>query len=173
MALIVLFILSAAGFWLWRTRRQAAPRLVFNSAAQKLTNFPGEELYPSLAPDGQSIIFASAHNGNWDIYRQGVGDRGPVNLTAGADSYDTQPAYSPDGARIAFRSSRSGAGIFLMDADGSNVSQLTQDGFNPAWSPDGSELALNDDNPSTYEGRNTFPSASKLWAINVTTRARV
>jgi Tol biopolymer transport system component len=149
-----------------------APRLVFNSAAQKLTNFPGEEIYPSLAPDGQSIVFASGHNGNWDIYRQGVGDRKPVNLTAGAESYDTQPAYSPDGARIAFRSWRSGAGIFLMDADGSNVSQLTRDGFNPAWSPDGNEVALNDDNPSSYEGRNTFPSASKLWAVNVTTRAR-
>jgi serine/threonine protein kinase len=171
-ALIVLFSLSAVGVWWWRTRRSAAPRLIFNSAAQKLTNFPGEELYPSLAPDGQSIVFASGHNGNWDIYRQSVGDREAMNLTAGADSYDTQPAYSPDGARIAFRSSRSGAGIFLMDADGSNVSQLTRDGFNPAWSPDGNELALNDDNPNSYEGRNTFPSASKLWAVNVTTRVR-
>ena len=162
-----LVLLVAGGLWLWKMR--ATPRaagLTFNSAAQKLTDLPGQELYPSLAPDGQSVIFASRHNGNWDIYRQDVGARTATNLTTSA-SVELQPAYSADGARIAFRSSRNGGGVFVMDSDGSNVTQLTDTGFNPTWSPDGRELALTDDNIWDYEGRNTFPSASRLWAVDV------
>ena len=59
-----------------------------------------------------------------------------------------------------------------MNNDGSNVTQVADAGFNPTWSPDGNELALNDDNISNYESRSTYPSASKLWVVNVTTRAR-
>ncbi len=65
----------------------------------------------------------------------------------------TQPAYSPDGTRIAFvQSDFSTDGIFLMDADGSNVRRLTtpavpsgansvQDHY-PAWSPLGDRIAF-------------------------------
>ena len=166
-------LLAMLGLWLWQSRRAPlASRLAFASAAQKLTNLPGEEMYPSLSPDGQSLVFASSQNGNWDIYRQAVGARAAVNLTAGADSYDTQPVISPDGGRIAFRSSRNGGGVFAMNIDGSNVAQVTDSGFNPSWSPDGRELALDDDNILTYEGRSTYPSASKLWAVDVTSGTR-
>ncbi|HJZ81512.1 MAG TPA: protein kinase, partial [Pyrinomonadaceae bacterium] len=173
-ALIAMLVLPLAfGVWLWRARQASPPsRFVFNAAAQKLTDLPGEEIYPSLSPDGQNFVFASPHNGDWDIYRQGIRDRAAIDLTAGADSYDVQPVYSPDGASIAFRSSRNGGGLFVMRNDGSGVTQLTTDGFNPTWSPDGRELAFNDDNPFNYEGRNTYPSASKLWAVDVTTRTR-
>jgi Tol biopolymer transport system component len=59
-----------------------------------------------------------------------------------------------------------------MNSDGSNVTQLTEAGFNPAWSPDGREVAFADDTSWDYEKRNPYPSASRLWAINVSTRAR-
>jgi len=41
-----------------------------------------------------------------------------------------------------FHSSREGSGIFLMDADGRNVTKISEGGHNPAWSPDGHEIAL-------------------------------
>ncbi len=175
-ALVAAGLLIAASAWLWRTlRASSAALLTFNAAAaQKLTDLPGQELFPSLAPDGQSVVYAG-HNqqqGDLDIYRQAVGARTAKNLTEGTPSADFQPAFSPDGARIAFRSSRNDGGIFVMQSDGSQVTQLTNTGFNPAWSPDGRELALADDNIWDYEGRNTFPSASRLWAINVNTRER-
>jgi Tol biopolymer transport system component len=62
------------------------------------------------------------------------------------------PAWSPNGSRLAFeRYGRDDRGdfhswIFLADADGSNLVQLTGDrsprAFSPAWSPDGSSIAF-------------------------------
>lgn len=59
-----------------------------------------------------------------------------------------------------------------MNSDGGNITKLADIGFNPTWSPDGTEIAVAEDIVWNYEGRNTYPSASKLWAINVATRER-
>ena len=70
----------------------------------------------------------------------------PVNLTRN-DAYDSAPAWSPDGRRIAFESDREGgvSHLFVMNADGSGVEQLTDSPapwvYSPAWSPDGSSIA--------------------------------
>lgn len=56
------------------------------------------------------------------------------------DGYD--PAWSPDGARIAFVRGRDGSPvIYLADADGSGVTRLSNGSW-PAWSPDGRRIAF-------------------------------
>jgi Tol biopolymer transport system component len=73
---------------------------------------------------------------------------GLVRLTDGPN--DADPAWSPDGRRIAFSRQRaqppgtSVRDIFIMNADGSNVVQRTNDYWSelPAWSPDGSRIAF-------------------------------
>lgn len=59
----------------------------------------------------------------------------------------SQASFSPDGTRIVFISVvNNKAQIYLADADGSNVRQLTTDASTnaqPAWSPDGSKILFN------------------------------
>jgi len=62
-------------------------------------------------------------------------------------AYDGAPAWSPDGTRIAFESYRAGdLDIYIMEADGSNPVNLTEDepagDCDPAWSPDGERIAF-------------------------------
>ena len=56
------------------------------------------------------------------------------------------PAWSPDGTKIAFASTRdSSSEIFVMDPNGANVTRLTSNpaqDAQPAWSPDGSKIAF-------------------------------
>lgn len=67
--------------------------------------------------------------------------KGLSRLSPGRD-----PSWSPDGSRIAFwRWSYAGegaTGIYVMNADGSDVTQVTPDGYMPTWSPDGRRLAF-------------------------------
>ena len=79
-------------------------------------------------------------------------------------------AFSPDGSRIAFRSERDGGGVFLMDADGGNLRRLTNEGFNPAWSPDGREIVYATSAANSPHSRNN--ARSRLMAVNVETRER-
>ena len=53
----------------------------------------------------------------------------PINLTADSTDDDDQPAFSPDGERIAFRSSRDGGGIFVMGRTGEAVRRVTRRGL--------------------------------------------
>ena len=92
---------------------------------KRLTFDAGLEQYPALAPDGRTFLFVSNAAGNQDIYLQRVDGRNAINLTQRSPAADSQPAFSPDGSQIAFRSSRDGGGIFVMGATGESVRRLT------------------------------------------------
>jgi serine/threonine protein kinase/Tol biopolymer transport system component len=109
---------------------------------RQLTFQGGVERYPSIAPDGKTYAFVSEASGNRDICVQRVDGRTAINLTKDSPLSDEQPAFSPDGEQIAFRSDRDGGGIFIMGATGESVRRLTDFGYNPAWSPDGSEIVV-------------------------------
>jgi eukaryotic-like serine/threonine-protein kinase len=98
-----------------------------------VTSAAGIETSPGLSPDGKWLVYASAG----DIFLQSVGGQVPINLTKDEPAADYQPAFSPDGERIAFGSARGGGGVFVMSKTGESVRRLTTSGFNPAWTPDG------------------------------------
>jgi TolB protein len=61
-------------------------------------------------------------------------------------AHDSDPAWSPDGRKIAFISRRDGRlEIYVVNADGSGLRRLTHSPrgeYSPAWSPDGREIAF-------------------------------
>jgi Tol biopolymer transport system component len=138
-----------------------------NALFAQITNGPGPELFPSLSPDGRSVVYAAKSSGNWDIYLRTIDDRDPVNLTADSAADNSQPAFSADGKLIVFRSERAGGGIFVMGAKGESVRRLTDAGYNPAWSPDGREIVFADESITRPEDRQ-MPN-SRLWAVETAT----
>ncbi|WP_417686647.1 amidohydrolase family protein [Pseudidiomarina gelatinasegens] len=89
-----------------------------------------------MSPDGKHIVFDMLG----DIYRiSSTG--GDAELLVGGIAWNMQPVYSPDGKYIAYTSDADGGdNIWIMDADGSNPRQVTDETFrllnSPAWSPD-------------------------------------
>ena len=158
-------VVVAVALWLAVASRQiSAPPLPTNF--NQLTSDPGIEWFPSLAPDGQWIVFAGDAAGNRDIYLQSVTGQTAINLTADSADDEDQPSFSPDGERIAFRSDRDGGGIFVMGRTGEAVRRVTPEGFNPAWSPDGTRIVYASI-PQGLRPANT-EGYGELWVVSAT-----
>ena len=151
----------AAGLLL-RQRPEAPVQATF----ARLTDQEGSELFPSLSPDGTFFVYAKLDGGDYDVFLQRVGGGNAINLTADSPADDSQPAYSPDGQRIAFHSKRDGGGLFVMGATGESVRRVTRFGYQPCWSPDGRQLAF-----ATEAVRRplTRTNHSELWRVEVAT----
>ena len=165
-----LVVLAGAIYWLRPGRdvaRSSEP--IGDAAFSQVTHGPGQELFPSLSPDGRMIVYASAAAGNFDIYSQRVGGENPVNLTKDSAADDSQPAFAPDGDRLAFRSERDGGGVFVMGATGESVRRVANFGYHPAWSPDGQQLLCV--TQSVIDPAFRFTS-SQMWAITIATGER-
>ena len=134
----------------------------------QLTWEPGFEGSPSLSRDGGSLVYVVREAGQTDIFMRRVGGENPTNLTSDFPGDDSQPALSPDGTKIAFRSEREGGGIFLMGATGESPRRLTDFGYDPAWSPDGREIAFATSPWTSGDGE----LGGALWAVNVATGAQ-
>jgi Tol biopolymer transport system component len=99
---------------------------------------------------GHRMVFlegASSHGDIWSAPGRASSspDDPPRKLIASSRD-DRQPAYSPDGRKIAFESNRSGVGnIWVCGSDGSNPVQLTSFtalSGTPNWSPDGRRIVF-------------------------------
>src|SRR3972149_10123069 len=70
-------------------------------AERDLTGGGWDDLAPSFAPDGKSIVFASNRSGGWDIWSIGADGEGLKQVTK-ETADELAPAFSPDGKEIAF-----------------------------------------------------------------------
>jgi tricorn protease len=98
-----------------------APRPTTAADANNTTGNVDLPRYPSISPDGSHIVFS------WrgDLWKAPVTGGRAIRLTAHPLD-DFASAWSPDGSRIAFTSDRNGyLNIYLMNADGTDIRQLT------------------------------------------------
>lgn len=130
------------------------------SGLRQLAAGPAYYTRPRWSPDGRRIAFTRFADGSpSEILVIDVdGKGGTVRLAEGAD-----PAWSPDGTKIVFSWNGASApgsawGIYVMNADGSGIRQLTSpnnfdqcsvgasaDDLNPDWSPDGKRILFERD----------------------------
>jgi len=140
---------------------------------RQITFGDGPDQCPCWSPDGKSIAFHSQRSGNADIWlvpASGV----PLRQLTRTKVDENFPKWSPNGKGIAFvrftQGARQGLGnIFVMNADGTNEYQLTDDGTMKsglAWHPDGKHIVCS-------EARGTKESfETDVWLINIETKSR-
>jgi Tol biopolymer transport system component len=100
------------------------------------------------------IAFVSTRDGDYSIFVMNSDGGHERRLTKADDDiaeenalfFQIDPAWSPDGTKIAFASGRSGSSdIYVMNADGTGTAQLTSTERNdthPTWSPGGDSIAF-------------------------------
>jgi Tol biopolymer transport system component len=148
--------------------RGSALRVINADGTGELDLPIGKEVWPgpvSWSPDGRLIAIIAGsdawHQDIWAVHADGTGS---TNLTSSLVP-ELEPAWSPDGTRLAFTRRtvvNQDLGLYyddvwLMNADGSGQRQLTHTQYSstahtygasaPAWSPDGSVILFQSDLP--------------------------
>jgi imidazolonepropionase-like amidohydrolase len=104
---------------------------------------------PALSPDGNRIAFEALNQ----LWLMEIGGK-PQQLTSGS-FYKQSPAWSPDGARLAYSSDEAGsADIYVLDLATKSEKRVTalndSAELGPAWSRDGKKIAFQKQDGSTY-----------------------
>ena len=108
-----------------------------------------QHFYPSLAPDGQSVVYSAfLATNNYEIYELDIND-GSVDRLTNLLGNETAPEISPDGTRIIFARvpvNKDQFQLVLMDRNGKNVGNIPGIfGWDPTWSPDGKQILFASD----------------------------
>ena len=137
------------------------PRTVSVTAGETTTASFDLTCAPALL---DRVVFQARRfdNGNDDLFLMNADGTSVTRLTTDL-APDTDPAFSPDGTRIAFSSRRAGSyDIWIMDVVDMDLTRVTmheEGDFDPTWSPDGERLAF-----TSY--RNGVPNL-EIYVVNV------
>jgi TolB protein len=151
---------------------------------KQMTHEKGYDAEPTISPKGDKIVFTSTRNGDLDLYVMDIDGKNVKQITSEL-GYDGGAWFSPDGKKIVWRASRpktaadvkeykdllaqglvapTSMEVFVADADGSNVKQITNLGkanWAPNFMPDGKRIIF----ASNHEFERGFPF--NMYIINM------
>lgn len=171
----LVFVSNRDGNWeIYRARSDG-------SNLRRLTRHPGRDAEPTWAPDGSQIAFVRHVGDDPEIHVMHADGTGIRRITRMVGE-DLSPAWSPDGSLLAFTSDNRGRHIstisyegergsdwlqelYVMRPDGSGrrrlLSERTIDFAHPAWSPDGTRIAV-----AAYDVDGV---STGIWTVDVRT----
>lgn len=149
---------------IWRARADGSCL----SAVTRNSPFPREHADRTPTWHGAVVLFASDRDGTLHLWRHDVLGSGDAPVGTGDLASAAAPAFSPDGARVAFEGRAAGAtttAVYVVPAEGGTPVALTSgaDDGAPAWAPDGGTVYF----VSTRGG------ARDVWAVPATGGAAV
>jgi Tol biopolymer transport system component len=141
--------------------RKSSPEWV-RPAPTPLTSearFDGE---PALSPDGRQVVISSHGEADLDLFVIDPARPSERRLLLANPGDDRQPAYSPDGNRLAWTNVTGNESDILMTGEGGDIRRITVEpgrDRQPAWSADGTRLAF----VSDRSGR------AEVWVVTLST----
>jgi len=124
-----------------------------NKTTEQVTDMPEGACQPEWSPDGTRLVFISPCGRNQELYPGSglflltLGSSEPPSLLTAGFGGDFDPAWSPDGSKIAFTSLRNSGRprIYLLNLADSTIEPLSEQysrDSQPAWSADGKKIAF-------------------------------
>ncbi|RDY61191.1 amidohydrolase family protein [Flagellimonas nanhaiensis] len=167
--LLFLLMLSASVSLLSQEKKDeskwdvANPKGDFGFKEHSFSTDEGTWMNLDVSPDGKTIVFDLLG----DIYSMPITGGKATSLRTGIP-FEVQPRFSPDGSKISFTSDAGGGdNIWVMNADGSNPKQITEEKFrllnNANWMPNGNYLVARKHYTS---GRSL--GAGEIWQYHIT-----
>ncbi len=155
------------------------------SGARRLTESPGYDAEATWCHRGGEMVFTSMRDGDLDLYA--MDEAGNVRRLTQEEGYDGGAFFSPDCSEIVWRASRpegedlvayrrllsqnlirpTALEIFVMNADGSAIRQLTANGaanFCPTFTADGSKIVYASN--YAFEAGAARPREFDLWLVD-------
>lgn len=156
-------------------------RVIFASTHEDPQALDKQAREIAMRNSGETRAYAWDYDSHYDIYQADSNGGNLVNLT-NAPGYDAEGSYSPDGSRILFASNREAyrrdlsqaeqklfeddssyfMELYIMDADGSNVEQLT---FSPGY--DGGPFFSADGQRIVWRRFNPDGNSAEIWTMDV------
>ncbi len=151
---------------------------------KQLTHGDADDIQAAWSPDGSQILFVRAQKSNEKLQPTDVfgafegGDIWSIDIATGSETRIIEtafnPAFSPDGASIAYDATRSGPRrVWMSDRNGHNPQQISTDvseetiHVRPRWSADGKRLIFQNVERTKFNIRMIELAGRKMtWITN-------